>query len=68
MSGITDEAAIEGHDLIHNAELHEHDNDQPKAQKPSGDLGDAPAPAKKEAPHHKESTLDRVKEALHLKK
>ncbi|UNI15439.1 hypothetical protein JDV02_001973 [Purpureocillium takamizusanense] len=71
MSGITDEAAIEGHDLIHNAELeeerlHEHDNDQPKAQKPSGELGDAPA--NKEAPHHKESTLDKVKEALHLKK
>ncbi|GJN69916.1 hypothetical protein PLIIFM63780_010458 [Purpureocillium lilacinum] len=66
MSGITDEAAIEGHDLIHNAELHEHENEQAKTQKPSGELGDQP---KKEThPHHKESTFDKVKEALHLKK
>ncbi|KJZ74706.1 hypothetical protein HIM_05823 [Hirsutella minnesotensis 3608] len=69
MSGITDEAAIEGHDLIHNAELeeerlHEHDNDQPAQQpKQTENLGGT----SKDAPR-KESTLDKVKEALHLKK
>ncbi|TFB02443.1 hypothetical protein CCMA1212_005707 [Trichoderma ghanense] len=73
-SGITDEAAIEGHDLIHNAEVEE--------QKAHGDHaltqpdeGDEPLNATKQtetgAAHQtqrRHSAIDKVKEALHLKK
>ncbi|RDA89401.1 hypothetical protein CP532_6254 [Ophiocordyceps camponoti-leonardi (nom. inval.)] len=82
MSGITDEAAIEGHDLIQRAEeeeestslqhvkayrnqLHTHDNAAANKQKATGGLGDAPAGDKKS---EQPSTLDKVKEALHMKK
>ncbi|KAM4055829.1 hypothetical protein HRG_008320 [Hirsutella rhossiliensis] len=71
MSGITDEAAIEGHDLIHNAEveedkLHKHDDRRTAETK----RADAPGEAHTGHPEgaHKESTLDKVKEALHLNK
>jgi hypothetical protein len=81
MSGITDEAAIEGHDLIHQAELEEermHENDNA----PHSDAGQtAPLPNQTKYPdtspsdphdtpqshQHKESTLDKIKEALHIK-
>ncbi|KND87167.1 hypothetical protein TOPH_08217 [Tolypocladium ophioglossoides CBS 100239] len=82
MSGITDEAAMEGHDLIQRAEeeeerastwpsaLHEHDHDHDTAPKDgaqaTGTLGDAPAGKTESA--RKESRLDKVKEALHLRK
>ncbi|KAJ5204578.1 uncharacterized protein N7498_005457 [Penicillium cinerascens] len=73
MSGITDEAAIEGHDLIHDAELeeerlHENDNDHQKAQQSKADLG---AGEKNLADGtntggHRTSALDKVREALNL--
>ncbi|EHK27079.1 uncharacterized protein TRIVIDRAFT_228996 [Trichoderma virens Gv29-8] len=73
-TGITDEAAIEGHDLIHNAEIEEqrahgdHALTQP-------DEGDEPLNVTKQAEPtassgqgRRHSTMDKVKEALHLKK
>ncbi|PKX91245.1 uncharacterized protein P174DRAFT_444946 [Aspergillus novofumigatus IBT 16806] len=80
MSGITDEAAIEGHDLIHQAELEEermHESDNA----PHSDASQAvPSPTQTKYPdtsprdphdtpqsQHKESTLDKIKEALHIK-
>ncbi|KAF7557077.1 hypothetical protein G7Z17_g861 [Cylindrodendrum hubeiense] len=74
MSGITDEVAIETHDLIHDAELEEqrlHGTKSLTEEDPGpperSDLGDAPHSDSKKA-EHKGSTLDKVKEALHLKK
>ncbi len=86
MSGITDEAAIEGHDLIHNAELeeervrrkgstwtrhgeltskqlHQHDNQSEQQPKQTENLGSTSKDETK-----KESTFDKVKDALHLHK
>ncbi|GFF86627.1 hypothetical protein IFM47457_07225 [Aspergillus lentulus] len=81
MNGITDEAAIEGHDLIHQAELEEermHENDDA----PHSDVSQTAAPLPNQTkypdtsprhPHdtpqsqHKESTLDKIKDALHIK-
>ncbi|KAL7948814.1 hypothetical protein V8C42DRAFT_312399 [Trichoderma barbatum] len=74
-SGITDEAAIEGHDLIHNAEIEEqrahgdHALTQP-------DEGDEPLNVSKQAEtgahpgqgQRRHSAMDKVKEALHLNK
>ncbi|PFH58687.1 hypothetical protein XA68_13342 [Ophiocordyceps unilateralis] len=68
MSGITDEAAIEGHDLIHNAEVEEerlHPDMPGKKQAkeaPGGPAGDNKTGGRES------TTLDKVKEALHLKK
>ncbi|PHH78366.1 hypothetical protein CDD80_6989 [Ophiocordyceps camponoti-rufipedis] len=67
MSGLTDEAAIETHDLIQHAEeeeerLHDHTSG---AKKPKEAFPGPPAD-KKTGKH--ETTLDKVKEALHLKK
>ncbi|KAL7936534.1 hypothetical protein V8C35DRAFT_277955 [Trichoderma chlorosporum] len=74
-SGITDEAAIEGHDLIHNAEVEEQraHGDQALTQP---DEGDEPLNVSKQtetgmAPgqtQRRHSTMDKVKEALHLNK
>ncbi|KAH6971015.1 hypothetical protein BKA56DRAFT_678156 [Ilyonectria sp. MPI-CAGE-AT-0026] len=71
--GITDEVAIESHDLIHDAELEEQKlhgshaltNEDPGPAERTG-LGQAPPSSSK--PAHKESTMDKVKEALHMKK
>ncbi|KAM0259325.1 hypothetical protein ACHAQJ_003355 [Trichoderma viride] len=70
--GITDEAAIEGHDLIHNAEVEEQraHGDQALTQP---DEGDAPPNATKQTEtggqnQRRHSTMDKVKEALHFKK
>ncbi|KAH7127431.1 hypothetical protein EDB81DRAFT_951050 [Dactylonectria macrodidyma] len=68
--GITDEAAIEGHDLIHNAEVEEqklhgsHALTNEDLEPPAGkaDLEQAPPSDQK-----KESTMDKVKEALNMK-
>ncbi|RCI13250.1 hypothetical protein L249_0616 [Ophiocordyceps polyrhachis-furcata BCC 54312] len=71
MSGITDEAAIEGHDLIQRAEeeeeaLHAHDHDNPNKEQKKSALGDSPTTADKT--RGESSMLDKVKEALHMKK
>ncbi|KAF4973966.1 hypothetical protein FZEAL_9073 [Fusarium zealandicum] len=66
-TGITDEAATEGHDLIHDAEVEEQhlhgthaltqEDSGPKGGTSSGKGGEK-----------KESTMDKVKEALNLGK
>ncbi|KPM42152.1 hypothetical protein AK830_g4411 [Neonectria ditissima] len=70
-TGITDEAAIEGHDLIHNAEVEEQKlhgksamtEEDPEPQQKSA-LGDSSqSDTKKEG-----SAMDKVKEALNMKK
>ncbi|RFU81931.1 hypothetical protein TARUN_247 [Trichoderma arundinaceum] len=75
--GITDEAAIEGHDLIHNAELEEqkaHGNqaltqpdegEEPLNATKQSETGMSSSGQQKQS-HH--STMDKVKEALHFKK
>ncbi|KAH6609755.1 hypothetical protein Trco_003101 [Trichoderma cornu-damae] len=79
--GITDEAAIEGHDLIHNAEVEEQKahGDQALTQP---DEGDEPLSTTKQTEtgtgssggqqqqqkQGRHSTMDKVKEALHIKK
>ncbi|KAK7408471.1 hypothetical protein QQX98_009338 [Neonectria punicea] len=69
-TGITDEAAIEGHDLIHNAEVEEQklhgksamtEADPEPMQK--SDLGDSSQGTKQGG-----SAMDKVKDALHMKK
>ncbi|KAF3062764.1 hypothetical protein TsFJ059_006396 [Trichoderma semiorbis] len=73
-TGITDEAAIEGHDLIHNAEVEEQraHGDQALTQP---DEGDAPLNATKQSEPamagqtgRRHSAMDKIKETLHLKK
>ncbi|ODA81351.1 hypothetical protein RJ55_04316 [Drechmeria coniospora] len=76
-TGITDEAAIEGHDLIHNAELEEERLEEERARTRSPSLC-RPCTIMSADSHHadvladkpakKESTMDKVKEALHMKK
>jgi hypothetical protein len=77
--GYTDEVAEEGHDLIHNAEIEEqklHGRDAMCADDPGpvdkGTLGDAPGQSMGSSTQKKqpgtESTMDKVKEALHMKK
>ncbi|KAL7793638.1 hypothetical protein V8C37DRAFT_103274 [Trichoderma ceciliae] len=74
--GITDEAAIEGHDLIHNAEIEEQraHGDQALTQP---DEGEEQLNATKQTEtgtsssgqkQRRHSTMDKVKEALHIKK
>jgi len=70
MSGITDEAVIEGHDLIHSAEVEEqklYGEDSQTQPTKSEELG-----GKAEENHHEQerrgSKLDKVKETLHFKK
>ncbi|RDA95555.1 hypothetical protein CP533_1229 [Ophiocordyceps camponoti-saundersi (nom. inval.)] len=73
MSGITDEAAIEGHDLIQRAEeeeerLHSHDRDTSQTKKQTeGAPGDS-EPGGDRTTTSGQSTLDKVKEVLHLNK
>ncbi|KAL7913988.1 hypothetical protein GGI35DRAFT_475829 [Trichoderma velutinum] len=72
-TGITDEAAIEGHDLIHNAEVEEQraHGDQALTQP---DEGDEPLNVTKQSEpmagqgQRRHSAMDKVKEALHLSK
>ncbi|KAJ6012597.1 hypothetical protein N7499_004066 [Penicillium canescens] len=67
MNGITNEAAKEGHDPIHHVEvdeerLHDHEGEVKGEARSS----DAPgATSTERAAGHKESTLDRVKQAFH---
>ncbi|KAG2007922.1 hypothetical protein GB937_008114 [Aspergillus fischeri] len=81
MSGITDEAAIEGHDLIHQAELeeermHESDNaPHSDASRTAPSLNQTKYPDTSPRDSYdtplsqdKESILDKIKEALHLKR
>ncbi|KYK62121.1 hypothetical protein DCS_03268 [Drechmeria coniospora] len=81
-TGITDEAAIEGHDLIHNAELEEERLEEERARTRSPSLcrpctthdsnvshdSSHHADVLADKPAKKESTMDKVKEALHMKK
>ncbi|KAJ4317743.1 hypothetical protein N0V84_007180 [Fusarium piperis] len=66
-TGLDDEAAVETHDLIHRAEEEEQklhgshaltEQDSGPTEGKTAGLGG----------QHKESTMDKVKEALHLKK
>ncbi|KAI5460546.1 hypothetical protein BGZ63DRAFT_454804 [Mariannaea sp. PMI_226] len=71
--GYTDEVADESHDLIHNAELEEqklHGRDAMTEEDPGpmqkGSLGDAPP--MQSTGQQKESTMEKIKDALHMKK
>ncbi|KAG8406032.1 hypothetical protein J3458_021373 [Metarhizium acridum] len=69
-TGITDEAAIEGHDLIARAE-EEEERMHPDKPEPAMPVSNPAAgePAAEQAKHgKKESTMDKVKHALHLDK
>ncbi|KID83366.1 hypothetical protein MGU_09364 [Metarhizium guizhouense ARSEF 977] len=65
-TGLTDEAVIEGHDLIQHAEEEE---ERMHPDKPEPTMPVANPPAGQQAKHEKkESTMDKVKHALHLDK
>ncbi|KHN93925.1 uncharacterized protein MAM_08232 [Metarhizium album ARSEF 1941] len=65
-TGITDEAAIEGHDLIARAEEEE---ERMHPDKPEPAMPAVGHPAEGQAKHgKKESTMEKVKHALHLDK
>ncbi|GFP56067.1 hypothetical protein ACSS6W_006277 [Trichoderma asperelloides] len=70
--GYTDEAAIETHDLIHDAELEEQRSHGDHALT-QPDMGEDPIEATKQTEtgqqkQGRHSTMDKVKEALHFKK
>ncbi|KAF3769697.1 hypothetical protein M406DRAFT_354110 [Cryphonectria parasitica EP155] len=71
MSGITDNAATQAHDLVEQAEIEEQkvqgDDAMIGGVKTTGLEGSAPDGGKQTGGGQK-STLDKVKETLHLKK
>ncbi|KAF4464892.1 hypothetical protein FALBO_8267 [Fusarium albosuccineum] len=69
-TGLNDETAVEAHDLIHNAEVEEqkmHGKDA-LTQEDMGEEGTTGKTAGLGGQQKKETTMDKVKDALHLNK